>query len=52
MELKELYAKCAELTELLRDGQKRDCQKEYEAVVTEYKRVWNVISHERKSRKI
>ena len=52
MELKELYAKCAELTELLRDGQKRDCQKEYEAVVTEYKRVWNVISHGRKSRKI
>lgn len=44
MELKELYAKCAELTELLRDGHKRDCQKGYEAVVTEYERVWNVIS--------
>ena len=36
MELKELYAKCAELTELLRDGHKRDCQKGYGDFVISY----------------
>ena len=43
MDFGKLYEVCSALTELLRDGRKRDCSREYAAVAAEYKRVYEIV---------